>query len=150
MYKMKAEKVHKEKTARTIQQKQDDSGILQFVDEDGDDDTLRTSYTRLTLPENHNWILFFGEVNTLFDKRTLTNTSNSYHTNQEVAYFLQWIKDFLGTIILVINLRSNTDEAFSRRFQSIIYFPMPTEELHAELWRKMLPGKWLGKDANRY
>lgn len=51
-------------------------------------------------------------------------------------------------VILATNLRSNIDEAFSRRFQSVIYFPMPTEELRAELWRNMLPEKWLGKDAD--
>ena len=60
-----------------------------------------------------------------------------------MAYLLQRIEDFPGIIILATNLRSNIDEAFSRRFQSVIYFPMPTEELRAELWRKMLPSDWL-------
>jgi SpoVK/Ycf46/Vps4 family AAA+-type ATPase len=50
-------------------------------------------------------------------------------------------------VILATNLKSNIDEAFSRRFQSIIYFPMPSEELRAELWRSMLPKEWLGDDA---
>lgn len=100
------------------------------------------------LAENRNWILFFDEADALFGKRTSTNTSNDRHANQEVAYLLQRIEDFPGIIILATNLRSNIDEAFSRRFQSVIYFPMPTEELRVELWRKMLPGKWLGKDAD--
>jgi adenylate kinase family enzyme len=100
------------------------------------------------LAENRNWILFFDEADALFGKRTSTNTSNDRHANQEVAYLLQRIEDFPGIIILATNLRSNIDEAFSRRFQSVIYFPMPTEELRAEIWRKMLPGNWLGKDAD--
>lgn len=95
------------------------------------------------LAENRNWILFFDEADALFGKRTSTNTSNDRHANQEVAYLLQRIEDFPGIIILATNLRSNIDEAFSRRFQSVIYFPMPTEELRAELWRKMLPSDWL-------
>lgn len=99
------------------------------------------------LAENRNWILFFDEADALFGKRTSTNTSNDRHANQEVAYLLQRIEDFPGTVILATNLRSNIDEAFSRRFQSVIYFPMPDKELRAELWRKMLPAKWLGNDA---
>ena len=100
------------------------------------------------LAENRNWILFFDEADALFGKRTSTNTSNDRHANQEVAYLLQRIEDFPGTVILATNLRSNIDEAFSRRFQSVIYFPMPDKELRAELWRKMLPIRWLGKDAD--
>lgn len=100
------------------------------------------------LAENRNWILFFDEADALFGKRTSTNTSNDRHANQEVAYLLQRIEDFPGTVILATNLRSNIDEAFSRRFQSVIYFPMPDKELRAELWRKMLPANWLEEDAD--
>lgn len=99
------------------------------------------------LAENRNWILFFDEADALFGKRTSANTSNDRHANQEVAYLLQRIEDFPGTVILTSNLKSNIDEAFSRRFQSIIYFPMPDEELRAALWRSMLPKEWLGDDA---
>ena len=99
------------------------------------------------MAENRNWILFFDEADALFGKRTSTNTSNDRHANQEVAYLLQRIEDFPGTVILATNLKSNIDEAFSRRFQSIIYLPMPDEELRAGLWRSMLPKEWLGDDA---
>jgi len=101
------------------------------------------------LAENRDWILFFDEADALFGKRTSTNTSNDRHANQEIAYLLQRIDDFPGTVILATNLKSNIDEAFSRRFQSIIYFPMPCEELRAGLWRKMLPARWLGRDADQ-
>lgn len=99
------------------------------------------------MAENRNWILFFDEADALFGKRTSTNTSNDRHANQEVAYLLQRIEDFPGMVILATNLKSNIDEAFSRRFQSVIYFPMPDEELRADLWRSMLPKEWLGDDA---
>ena len=100
------------------------------------------------LAENRNWILFFDEADALFGKRTSTNTSNDRHANQEVAYLLQRIEDFPGMVILATNLRSNIDEAFSRRFQSAVYFSMPTMDLRADLWRKMLPRMWLGEDAD--
>ncbi len=101
------------------------------------------------LAENRDWILFFDEADALFGKRTSTNTSNDRHANQEVAYLLQRIEDFPGTIILATNLKSNIDEAFLRRFQSIIYFPMPSKELRAVLWRRMLPKEWLGDNAEK-
>ena len=97
--------------------------------------------------EHRNWILFFDEADALFGKRTSAQTSNDRHANQEVAYLLQRIEDFPGTVILATNLKSNIDEAFTRRFQSIVYFPMPDAELRAALWRSMLPERWLGDDA---
>lgn len=100
------------------------------------------------LAENKNWILFFDEADALFGKRTSTNTSNDRHANQEVAYLLQRIEDFPGIVILATNLRSNIDEAFSRRFQSVIYFPMPDEDLRIKLWKNMLWNGYLKKDAD--
>lgn len=100
------------------------------------------------LAENRNWILFFDEADALFGKRTATDSSNDRHANQEVAYLLQRIEDFPGTVILATNLRSNIDEAFARRFQSVIYFPMPDEELREKLWRNMLPEQWLKGDGD--
>lgn len=95
------------------------------------------------MAENRKWILFFDEADALFGKRTSTNTSNDRHANQEVAYLLQRIEDFPGIVILATNLRSNIDEAFSRRFQSQVYFPLPDEERRKLLWKKMLPDYWL-------
>ena len=100
------------------------------------------------MAENKNWILFFDEADSLFGKRTSTNTSNDRYANQEVAYLLQRIEDFPGTVILATNLKSNIDEAFSRRFQSVIYFPMPTEEQRRELWSNMLPKDWLTNNGD--
>lgn len=100
------------------------------------------------LAENRDWILFFDEADALFGKRTSTNTSNDRHANQEVAYLLQRIEDFPGTVVLATNLRSNIDDAFARRFQSMIYFPMPDEEARRELWDRMLPDQWLGNNRD--
>lgn len=93
--------------------------------------------------ENRNWILFFDEADALFGKRTAARTSNDRYANQETAYLLQRIEDFPGTIILASNLKSNLDEAFTRRFQSSLYFPMPDEQQRYTLWDKMLPDAWV-------
>ncbi len=96
---------------------------------------------------HHDWILFFDEADALFGQRTETSTSNDRHANQEVAYLLQRIEDFPGMVILATNLKDNIDEAFFRRFQSALYFPMPDERLRQTLWEQMLPREWLGENS---
>lgn len=92
--------------------------------------------------EHQNWILFFDEADALFGKRSETNSSNDRHANQEVAYLLQRIEDFSGMVVLATNLKDNLDEAFFRRFQSVLYFPMPDRNSRMKLWEKMLPEEW--------
>lgn len=89
--------------------------------------------------ENSNWILFFDEADALFGKRTTIKDANDRYANQEVAYFLQRIEDFPGLAILATNFKGNIDDAFSRRFQSMTYFPMPTADQRLRLWQKALP-----------
>lgn len=84
--------------------------------------------------QSQDWILFFDEADALFGKRTQTSSSNDRYANQEVSYLLQRVEDFPGVVILATNLKSNIDEAFSRRFQSMIYFPMPGPDERLRLW----------------
>ena len=98
---------------------------------------------------HRNWILFFDEADALFGRRTETQSSNDRHANQEVAYLLQRIEDFAGMVILATNLKENIDEAFFRRFQSALCFPMPDERLRYQLWQKMLPEEWLPTDSEK-
>lgn len=88
--------------------------------------------------ENKNWILFFDEADAIFGKRTSTSDSKDRYANQEIAYLLQRIEDFPGVLILASNLKSNMDEAFARRFQSMIYFPTPSPQLRMRLWENAL------------
>jgi SpoVK/Ycf46/Vps4 family AAA+-type ATPase len=84
--------------------------------------------------EQGGMILFFDEADSLFGKRTETRTANDRSANQQIAYLLQRIEDFPGLVILASNLRSNIDEAFSRRFESIVSFPIPNAEQRLRLW----------------
>jgi AAA+ superfamily predicted ATPase len=86
--------------------------------------------------QNKNWILFFDEADALFGKRTQTSSSNDRYANQEVSYLLQRIEDFPGVVILATNIKANLDEAFSRRFQSMIYFSLPGYEQRLKLWEQ--------------
>ena len=86
------------------------------------------------------WILFFDEADALFGKRTPTSSSNDRYANQEVAYLLQRVEDFPGVVILATNLKANIDEAFARRFQSMVYFSMPGPEQRLRIWQQSFPG----------
>ena len=88
-----------------------------------------------------NWILFFDEADALFGKRTQTTSSNDRHANQEISYLLQRVEDYPGTVILATNLKANIDEAFSRRFQAQVYFPLPDATLRKRLWQNTLNGR---------
>lgn len=89
--------------------------------------------------QNRHWILFFDEADALFGKRTQTSSSNDRYANQEVSYLLQRVEDFPGVVILATNLKANIDDAFARRFQSTVYFPMPDGRQRLRLWRGMFP-----------
>ena len=71
--------------------------------------------------EQRNWILFFDEADALFGKRTDTQNAHDRYANQEVSYLLQRIETFDGIAILASNRRHNLDDAFLRRFESVIY-----------------------------
>jgi SpoVK/Ycf46/Vps4 family AAA+-type ATPase len=99
--------------------------------------------------QNKNWILFFDEADSLFGKRTQTSNSNDRHANQEISYLLQRVEDFPGVVILASNIKANIDEAFARRFQSIVYFPLPDEVDRLRLWRGLYPDPaMLGEDVD--
>ncbi|MEM6725132.1 MAG: ATP-binding protein [Bacteroidota bacterium] len=88
--------------------------------------------------EDKDWILFFDEADALFGKRTATSDAKDRYANQEIAYLLQRIEGFKGMVILATNLKANLDPAFSRRFQSIIYFPMPGPVERLKIWNNIL------------
>ncbi|MEP1780548.1 ATP-binding protein, partial [Reichenbachiella sp.] len=91
--------------------------------------------------ESKNWILFFDEADALFGKRTGVKDAHDRYANQEVSYLLQRIEIYDGIIILASNMRGNLDEAFTRRFESIIPFPIPKSEERRRLWEKGFSSK---------
>jgi len=107
--------------------------------------------------EHKEWILFFDEADALFGKRSNVQSAHDKYANQEVSYLLQRVEDFPGLIILASNFKSNIDQAFIRRFNAIIHFPLPNANERCLLWQSSLPSKaQLDKDvditaiANKY
>ncbi len=86
--------------------------------------------------EKKNWILFFDEADSLFGKRTEIVDAHDRYANQGTSYLLQRLEDCPNLVILASNLRANLDDAFTRRFQSMIYFPMPEREERLRLWEQ--------------
>ncbi|MEM0998580.1 MAG: ATP-binding protein [Bacteroidota bacterium] len=85
--------------------------------------------------EHHDWILFFDEADSLFGQRTQVSSAHDRYGNQEVGYLLQRIEDFPGLVILASNLKENIDDAFTRRFQSMVEFRMPGVTERHQLWK---------------
>jgi hypothetical protein len=86
--------------------------------------------------QHKGWILFFDEADALFGKRSETKDAHDRYANQEVSFLLQRIEGFDGIAILASNRRENLDEAFTRRFESVIYFPLPRPEERLRLWQQ--------------
>jgi SpoVK/Ycf46/Vps4 family AAA+-type ATPase len=81
-----------------------------------------------------NGVLVFDEADALFGKRSEVRESKDRWANVEVAYLLQRMERFDGMAILTTNLRTNLDDAFLRRLDVVIDFPLPDEELRRRLW----------------
>lgn len=86
--------------------------------------------------EKRDWILFFDEADALFGKRTKIENAHDRYANQEVAYLLQRIEYYEGVVLLASNLKDNLDQAFARRFESVIHFPMPNAAQRLRLWKQ--------------
>jgi SpoVK/Ycf46/Vps4 family AAA+-type ATPase len=86
--------------------------------------------------EQRQWLLVFDEADALFGKRSETRDAHDRYANQEIAYLLQRLETFQGVVILATNLPANLDGAFLRRFESVVYFPLPGPEQRLRLWRE--------------
>ncbi len=86
-------------------------------------------------------ILFFDEADALFGKRTNVRDAHDKYANQEVSYLLQRIENYKGLVILASNFKSNIDDAFVRRFQSIVHFQLPKTAERLIIWKKAFPSK---------
>ncbi len=95
------------------------------------------------------WILFFDEADAVFGKRTNVRDAHDKYANQEVSYLLQRIENHPGLVILASNFKNNIDSAFTRRFQSIIEFEVPSYGERLQLWQNNLPkGIKIAEDVN--
>jgi hypothetical protein len=85
-----------------------------------------------------NAVLLFDEADAVFGKRSEVKDAHDRYANVESAYLLQRMETFDGLAVLATNLRANIDEAFTRRLDVIVDFPMPDAAHRTRLWDRSL------------
>jgi hypothetical protein len=85
-----------------------------------------------------NGVLLFDEADAIFGKRSEVKDARDRYANVEVAYLLQRMEVFDGMAVLTTNLRANVDEAFLRRLDAIVDFPVPDVDDRRRLWERNL------------
>jgi AAA+ superfamily predicted ATPase len=86
-----------------------------------------------------NAILFFDEADAIFGKRSEVKDSHDRYANIEISYLLQRMEAYDGVVILATNMRSNLDDAFTRRLHFIIEFPFPEAADREIIWQVNFP-----------
>jgi hypothetical protein len=94
-----------------------------------------------------NGVLLFDEADAVFGRRSEVKDAHDRYANIESAYLLQRMETFDGLAILATNLRANIDEAFTRRLDVVVDFPLPDAEHRSVLWDRCL-GRTLGRAAD--
>ncbi len=88
--------------------------------------------------EGVNGVILFDEADALFGKRSEVSDAKDRYANVEVAYLLQRLESYEGVAVLATNLRTNIDDAFTRRLDAVIDFPEPSEDYRRILWDRSL------------
>jgi hypothetical protein len=89
--------------------------------------------------ETINGILLFDEADALFGRRSQVKDAHDRYANIETAYLLGEFESYCGLAVLTTNLVGNLDDAFTRRIQLSIEFPMPGGDSRERLWKLSFP-----------
>jgi hypothetical protein len=92
----------------------------------------------LSRAEQAEVILLFDEADSLFGKRTDIGDANDRFANAQTNYLLQRIENYDGIVLLTSNSQARFDEAFTRRLDAIVEFPIPGPEERRALWKSHL------------
>ncbi|MCL1869470.1 MAG: ATP-binding protein [Promicromonosporaceae bacterium] len=85
-----------------------------------------------------NAVLLFDEADAVFGRRSEVKDAHDRYANIESAYLLQRLESFDGLVVLATNLRANLDEAFTRRLDVVVDFPLPDAAQRRLLWDRCL------------
>jgi hypothetical protein len=81
-------------------------------------------------------VLLFDEADAIFGKRSEVRDAHDRYANIESAYLLQRMETFDGLAVLATNLRANLDDAFTRRLDMVVDFPLPDDAARLALWQR--------------
>lgn len=93
----------------------------------------------------NNCILLFDEADSLFGKRTGEVSEQNKYANLSTSFLLQEMEEYDGVALLSTNLLGNFDNAFLRRLQYVVKFPLPDAKLREQLWRRTIPVRRQGE-----
>ncbi|MFB7263347.1 ATP-binding protein [Streptomyces nojiriensis] len=93
-------------------------------------------------------VFLLDEADALFGTRTEISEANDRFANMETAYLLQRLDRFDGLAVLTTNLRQNIDEAFVRRMDFVVEFPLPDDIGRHRMWQLHLPAALLHSDVD--
>jgi hypothetical protein len=92
----------------------------------------------LARAEQLDCVLLFDEADSMFGARTDVKQANDRFANTQTNYLLQRIEQFAGITVLTSNSKARFDDAFMRRLDHVIEFPLPRGAARAALWRAHL------------
>lgn len=79
-------------------------------------------------------VLLFDEADSLFGARTDVKQANDRYANMQTNYLLQRLETFHGVAVLTSNSKARFDDAFLRRLDSVVEFPLPDVAERRALW----------------
>ena len=88
----------------------------------------------LSRAEHLDAVLLFDEADSLFGARTDVKQANDRYANMQTNYLLQRLETFHGVAVLTTNSKARFDDAFLRRLDTVIEFPLPDVAERRALW----------------
>jgi hypothetical protein len=88
----------------------------------------------LSRAEHLDAVLLFDEADSLFGARTDVKQANDRYANMQTNYLLQRLETFHGVAVLTSNSKARFDDAFLRRLDSVVQFPLPDVAERRILW----------------
>ena len=95
-------------------------------------------------------VLLFDEADALFGNRGEGQENGERFANMLTNFLLTRIESHPGIVILTTNSRERIDNAFTRRLDSIVEFPLPGFEERLHLWRSHFGERGPGEDVYRH
>ena len=83
--------------------------------------------------------LLIDEGDALMTGRTEVKSANDRYANMETNYLLQRLESYEGIVLVTTNAGNRIDNAFQRRFDSVIGFQPPDASERLAIWRLHLP-----------
>ena len=94
-------------------------------------------------------LLLFDEADSIFGRRSDGGDTGERYANMLTNFLLTRIEHHPGVVLLTTNSRDRIDDAFMRRLDRIIDFPLPAFEQRLKLWQKHLGNRGPGEETYR-